>query len=147
MRISRFLVCQNFNIFKYSILFLVAGFAVLLLIGCASLRRDDTIDIYQKTQSYSNISFDEIWSAALQSVDEIDFVVRKATKEIGFIHALAKMNPDLSYLPPQINVIIREENGRIDVNFHIELPGQRDESGIRRGYANQFFKALKRNLD
>lgn len=123
------------------------GFFLLVLIGCASLRRDDTIDMYQKTQSYRNVSFDKIWSAALQSVDEIDFVVRKATKEIGFIHAIAKMNPDPSYLPHQMNVIIRKENGRIDVNFHIELPGQRDEDGIRRSYANQFFKALKRNLD
>jgi len=126
---------------------LVLGFLLLFLIGCASLHREDPIEIYQKTQSYRGHSFDDVWTAALQSVDEIDFVIRKATKEIGFIHALAKMNPDLSYLPPQINVIIREENGRIDVNFHIELPGQRDESGIRRGYANQFFKALKRNLD
>jgi hypothetical protein len=123
------------------------GLLLLVLLGCASLHRDDPIDIYQKTQSYKKSSFDEVWSAALQSIDEIDFVVRKATKEIGFIHALAKMNPNPSYLPPQMNVIIRKENGRIDVNFHLELPGQRDESGIRRSYANQFFKALKRNLD
>lgn len=120
---------------------------LLVMIGCASLQRDNPIDIYQKTQSYKKFSFDEIWSATLLSIDEIDFVVRKATKEIGFIHALAKTNPDPSYLPPHMNVIIKEENGRIDVNFHIELPGQRDESGIRRSYANQFFRALKRNLD
>lgn len=125
------------------------GLILLLpgLIGCASLHREDPIDIYQKTQSYRGHSFDEVWTAALQSIDEIGFAVRKAAKEIGFIHALAKMNPDPSYLPPHMNVIIKEENGRIDVNFHLELPGQRDESGIRRSYTSQFFKALKRNLN
>lgn len=45
-----------------------------------------------------------------------------------------------------MNVVIREEDRMIDVNFHIELPGQRDESGMRRSYSNRFFKALRRNL-
>jgi hypothetical protein len=120
---------------------------LLILIGCASLHEKDTAEIYLRSKSYRSHSFDEIWSAALQSVDDIGFVVRKATKEIGFIHALAKMDPDPDYLPPQLNVIIREENGKIDVNFHIELPGKRDEKGIRRSYADQFFKTLKKNLD
>ena len=104
------------------------------------------IDIYQKTQSVRNYSFDDVWSAALRSVDEIEFMVRKATKKIGLIHGEAKMNPDPRYLPPVMNVIIRQEKSRIDVNFHIELPGQRDDTGKRRTYANQFFKALRKNL-
>ncbi len=122
------------------------GFILLILIDCASLHQNDPIDIYQKTQSYKNFSFYDIWSAALRSIDEIDFIVRNATKEIGLIHAEAKIYPDPSFLPPLMNVIIKEENSRIDVNFHIELPGQRDDTGKRRSYANQFFKALKKNL-
>jgi hypothetical protein len=122
------------------------GFILLVLIGCASLHQNDPIDIYQKRQSYKKFSFNDVWSAALRSIDEIDFAVRNATKEIGLIHAEAKMNPDPRFLPPLMNVIIREENSRIDVNFHIELPGQRDDAGKRRSYANQFFKALKKNL-
>lgn len=122
------------------------GFILLVLISCASLHQNDPIDIYQKTQSYKKFSFDDVWSAALRSIDEIDFTVRNATKEIGLIHAEAKINPDPRFLPPLMNVIIREENSRIDVNFHIELPGQRDDTGKRRSYVNQFFKALKKNL-
>jgi len=122
------------------------GFILLVLISCASLHQNDPIDIYQKRQSYKKFSFNDVWSAALRSIDEIDFAVRNATKEIGLIHAEAKMNPDPRFLPPLMNVIIREENSRIDVNFHIELPGQRDDAGKRRSYANQFFKALKKNL-
>jgi hypothetical protein len=114
--------------------------------GCASLHRDDPIDIYQKTQSYKNFSFDDVWSAALRSVDGVEFVVRKAIKRIGLIQAVAKMNPDPRYLPPLMNVIIKEDNRRIDVNFNIELPGQRDDTGQRRAFANRFFKALKKNL-
>ena len=74
------------------------------------------------------------------------FVVRKATKNIGLIHAEARMNPDPQFLPPLMNVIIKAENNRIEVNFHIELPGQIDETGRRRTYANRFFKALRKNL-
>jgi hypothetical protein len=122
------------------------GFILIALIGCAALHQNDPIDIYQKMQSYRNVSFDDVWSAALKSIDEIEFMVRNATKEIGLIQAVAKMNPDPRYLPPRMNVIIRKENSRIDVNFHIELPGQRDDSGKRRSTANQFFKALKKNL-
>lgn len=122
------------------------GFILLALIGCASMPRNDPINIFQKTQSFRNISFNDVWSAALQSVDEMDFVVRKATKRIGLIQAEAATNPDPRYLPPRMNVIIREENSRIDVNFHVELPGQRDETGKRKTYSNQFFKSLKKNL-
>jgi hypothetical protein len=122
------------------------GFILIGLVACASLRQDDTIDIFQKTQSYRNFSFDEVWSAALRSVDEIEFIARKTVKETGLIHAVARMNPDPQYLPPLVNVIIKEESGTIEVNFHIELPGQIDYQGKRRTYANRFFRALKNNL-
>jgi hypothetical protein len=122
------------------------GFILLALMGCATVHRDDPIDIYQKTQTYKNRSFAVVWSVALESIDEMEFVVRKATKETGLIQAVTKMNPDPRYLPPLMNVIIREEDGRIDVNFHIELPGQIDDTGKRRTYADRFFKAMRRNL-
>lgn len=108
--------------------------------------QNDPINIFQKTQSFRNISFDDVWSAALKSVDEMDFVVRKATKRIGLIQAEAATNPDPRYLPPLMNVIIRDSVNRIEVNFHIELPGQRNETGKRRTYANRFFKTLKKYL-
>jgi len=122
------------------------GFILLILIGCASLQQDDPIGIYQKTESYKNYSFDDVWSAALISVEEAEFIVRNATKRIGLIKAVAKMNPDPRHLRPVMNVVIRKENSRVDVNFHIELPGQRNDTGKRRAYADQFFRALKKNL-
>jgi hypothetical protein len=122
------------------------GFLLFALIGCASMQQNDPIDIYQKTRSYKNFSFDDVWSAALRSADDMGFMVRSAAKKSGLIQAVAKMNPYLRYLPPLMNVIIREENRRIDVNFHIELPGQIDDSGKRRTFANRFFKALRKNL-
>jgi hypothetical protein len=118
----------------------------LALAGCATLHRDEPVDIFQRTQSYKNFSFDDVWSAALVSIEEAGFLVRSAKKEIGLIHAEAKGNPDPRFLPPLMNVVIREEEGRIDVNFHIEFPGQRDDSGERRTLANRFFKSLKKHL-
>ncbi len=122
------------------------GFILLVLTGCASLPQDEPTGIYQQTQSYKNYSFDEVWSAALMSVEDVEFIVRNATKRIGLIKAVEKMNPDPRHLPPVMNVVIRKEDSRVDVNFHIELPGQRNDIGKRRVYANQFFSALKKNL-
>ena len=122
------------------------GFVLLVLAGCASVPLGDPVEIYQRTRSYKKYSFDDVWSAALRSVDDIGFVVRNSTKKVGLIRAVAKNNPDSRHLPPVMNVVIREEDRMIDVNFHIELPGQRDESGMRRSYSNRFFKALRRNL-
>ncbi len=122
------------------------GFILLVFAGCASIPRNDTIDIYQKTKSYKNFFYDEVWAAAMRSIDEIGFMVRSASKEVGLIHAVTKTNPDPGNLPPVMNIVIRKENSRIDVNFHIELPGQRDDSGKRKRYSDQFFKALKKNL-
>jgi len=116
------------------------------LTGCASLDQKDQTEIYLKSKSFRNHSFDDVWLAAVKATSEIYFITRKEAKDIGFIYALAKENPDPSYLPPHMNIIIKEENGRIEVHCHIELPGQRDEGGKRRRYANQFFKALKKHL-
>ena len=126
---------------------LVLGFILLALAGCASVPLDDPIDIYQKTRSYKKYSFDHVWSAALRSVDDVGFVVRNTTKKVGLIQAVVKINPEPRHSPPLMNVVIREEDGRIDVNFHVELPGQRDETGKRRTYTTRFFKALRKNLN
>lgn len=122
------------------------GLILLASIGCVTLQQTEPIDIYQKTQSYKKYSFGHVWSAALKSVDDVNFVVRNTTKKVGLIQAVAKINPEPRYLLPRMNVVIREENGRIDVNFHIELPGQRDDTGKRRKIADRFFKALRKNL-
>lgn len=122
------------------------GFVLLVLAGCASVPLGDPVEIYQRTRSYKKYSFDDVWSAALRSVDDIGFIVRNTTKKVGLIQAVAKVNPEPRYVPPLMNVVIKEEDQRIDVNFHVELPGQRDESGMRRSYSNRFFKALRRNL-
>jgi hypothetical protein len=123
------------------------GFIVLALMSCATLRRDEPVDIYQRTQSYRKFSFDDVWSAALRAVDEVGLMVRSAKRGIGLIHAEGKSSPGPGYSPPLMNVIIEEENSIIDVNFHIEFPGQRDDSGRRRTLANRFFKSLKKNLN
>jgi hypothetical protein len=122
------------------------GFLLLAFVGCASVYRDEPIDIYQRSQSYKNRSFGEVWSASLESIDDIGFIVRSATKRSGLIQAVAIDNPDPQFLPPRMNIVIRDRDGTIEVNFHIELPGQRNNTGIRRKFADRFFKALRNNL-
>jgi hypothetical protein len=122
------------------------GFLFLAFVGCASVYRDEPIDIYQRSDSYKNRSFGEVWPASLKSIDDIGFIVRSATKRSGLIQAVTITNPDPQFLPPRMNVVIKDVDHRIEVNFHIELPGQRNNAGIRRSYANRFFKALRKNL-
>jgi hypothetical protein len=123
-----------------------AGFLLLAFVGCASVYRDEPVDIYQRSQSYRNRSFGEVWSASLKSIDDVGFIVRSATKRSGLIQAVTITNPDPQFLPPRMNIVIKDRDGTIDVNFHIELPGQRNNSGIRRKFANRFFKTLRKNL-
>ena len=122
------------------------GILLLAMIGCASVYRDEPIDIYQKTRSYKSCSFNEVWSATLRSIDEMGFMVKSAAKRSGLIQAAAKVNPDPQFLPPRMNVVIKDVGHRIEVNFHVELPGQRNNTGKRRKFANQFFRALRKNL-
>lgn len=122
------------------------GLILLASISCVTLQPTEPIDIYQKTQSYKKYSFDHVWSAALKAVDDVDFVVRNTTKRVGLVQAVAIRNPEPRFSPPRMNVIIKEENGRIEVNFHIELPGQKDDTGKRRKIADRFFKVLRKNL-
>lgn len=97
--------------------------------------------------SYTDFSFDEVWSAAMKAVDDIEFTIRKMIKESGFIYAEGRRNPSPLYLPPHMNVIIREENGRINVNCHVVLPGQITDFEASKRYVRWFFKDLNKNLN
>ncbi len=96
----------------------------------------------QETKYFNNFTLDEIWTAVLSTVDELEYTIQKEIKESGFIYAQAKTNPDPKYLPPHMNVYVRKENGRIRVNCHAVIPGQETNLQASSAIVKKFFTAL-----
>jgi len=89
---------------------------------------------------------ERIWDAVLLAIDELQYAVQKEIKESGFIYAQAKSNPSSLYLPPHLNVYIRQENGKVRVNCHAVIPGQETNLEASSAIVKQFFTALTSHL-
>jgi hypothetical protein len=122
------------------------GMAFLLLTSCTSVLHENENPVFEMSRTYERFSYDEIWKAAIESLHDIDFVLKNEIEQSGFVYAQAKKNPDPRYLPPHMNIIVREENGEIRVNCHVVVPSRSHALGTERSYANRFFKALDNNL-
>jgi hypothetical protein len=122
------------------------GAAFLLLITCASVHQENENPVFEKSKTYEKFTFDEIWNAVRQSLDDIGFVLKSEIKQNGFLYAQARKNPDPRYLPPHMNIIVREENGGIRVNCHMVVPSRSHAFDTERSYINRFFKALNDSL-
>jgi hypothetical protein len=100
----------------------------------------------QETKFFDNFTLETVWAAVLLAIDELEFALQKEIKESGFIYAQAKTNPDPRYLPPHLNVYIREENGRIRVNCHAVIPGRETDLQASSAIVKQFFMTLAVHL-
>jgi hypothetical protein len=100
----------------------------------------------QETKYFDNFTKKTVWAAILLAIDDLEFAIQKDIKESGFIYAQAKTNPDPRYLPPHMNVYIREENGRIRVNCHAVIPGRETDLQASTAIVKQFFTALAVHL-
>jgi len=119
----------------------------LFFICCASTRKSEDEEIHlQETKTFEDFTFAQVWEAALFSVAGIDFVVQKRLVESGFIFAQGKGDPDSLYLPPHMNIYIRQEFGKINVHCHVVIPGDRTNYEISSAYVELFFNALHKNL-
>ena len=96
----------------------------------------------QETKYFDNFSLDTVWASVLFVIDDLDFAIQKEIKESGFIYAQAKNNPDPRYLPPHLNVYIRNENGRVRVNCHAVIPGQESNLEASSAIVKRFFTIL-----
>ena len=100
----------------------------------------------QETKYFDNFTIDEVWAAALLAIDDLDFATQKEIKDSGFIYAQAKTNLNPQFLPPHMNVYIRNENGRVRVNCHAVIPGQETNLRASSAIVKQFFTALALHL-
>ncbi|MGD9347099.1 MAG: hypothetical protein PVH84_14615 [Candidatus Aminicenantes bacterium] len=100
----------------------------------------------QETKYFDNFSLDSVWAAVLLAIDDLNFAIQKEIKESGFIYAQSKINPDPRYLPPHLNVYIRNENGRVRVNCHVVIPAQETNFETSSAIVKHFFTALASHL-
>jgi hypothetical protein len=100
----------------------------------------------QETKYFDNFTLDRVWSAALLAIDDLDFAIQKEIRESGFIYAQAKTNTNPQFLPPHMNVYIREENGRVRVSCHSVIPGQETNLQASSAIVKKFFTALAVHL-
>jgi hypothetical protein len=130
---------------KYYSIPLLLLFA-LVLMNCAPSSKVEQEPPLQETKFFDNFTLDAVWEAVLLAIDDLEFAIQKDIKESGFIYAQAKTNPDLRYLPPHLNVYVREESGRISVNCHAVIPGRETDLQTSSAIVKQFFTALAIHL-
>jgi len=119
----------------------------LCFISCASVRENEHEDVHlQETKTFEDFTFDQVWETAIRSVAEIDFIVQKRLVKSGFIYAQGKEDSDSLYLPPHMNIYIRQEYSKISVRCHVAIPGNNTDYEFSSGYVDLFFAALHKNL-
>ncbi len=119
---------------------------LLLLMKCTPYPKIEQESPLQETKYFDNFTLDAVWAAVLLAIDDLEFVIQKDIKESGFIYALAKTNPDPLYLPPHLNVYVREENRKIRVNCHAVIPGRETDFRESTAIVKKFFTALAVHL-
>lgn len=119
------------------------GLTFLFFISCVSIqvRRAETI-------FFRKFSFDEVWRASIQAINDLGFEIRVKEEWRGFIFAEREKLPHSTlHLPPQLRVNIEKEGRWIKVDCEVVLIGKKiDYYWTRRRTVNLFFKALKKNL-
>lgn len=136
---------QRISYTKY-FMYLCLPLLLLLLMSCALSPKVEQEPPLQETKFFDNHTLDMVWAAVLLAIDDLEFALQKEIKESGFIYAQAKTNSDPRYLPPHLNVYIREEYGRIRVNCHAVIPGQETNLQASTAIVKQFFTALAVHL-
>jgi hypothetical protein len=119
---------------------------LLLSMNCTPYPQVEQEPPLQETKYFDNFTLDTVWAAVLLAIDDLEFALQKEIKESGFLYAQAKISHDPLYLPPHLNVYIRDENGRVSVNCHAVIPGQATDLQASSAIVKQFFKALAVHL-
>ena len=129
---------------KTKILTLV--FVCIFLVVCASLKAPQSEVRAMKLPEA--ISFDEIWKASLEAIDDLGLVVFDKNKEEGFIYAKKREGHTIE--TPEMDIFIKREDGRVKVSCfpHVGYSSMNLPNSLRedRKWADVFFSALREKL-
>jgi hypothetical protein len=96
---------------------------------------------------YEDFHYEDVWSAAIHSIDDIDFTIYSMDRASGFIGAESGKHIGQD-APPHLSIIISEDRGRIYVDCKVLQKEQYiDVFGHGRRIVRNFMAALNQNLN
>ena len=114
---------------------------ILVLVSCVKQT------IKQETTFLENHNFEEVWSASIKAINDIEFVVDSMDKDAGFI-AADRGRHLFEKAPPRLSVMIKEVGGKVYVDCRVlkkdQLP---DLGGTGKKTVRRFMIALNQNLN
>lgn len=124
---------------------LLSGLVILSSLCCSSGQSGLTEVVSQEFKVYTNVFFNDVWTAAEKSIADLDFTVRHQIKDKGLIDAVipADMEGSDAVL---LSAMIVEEMERIKVDCIVVLTGQAPQPERSLWYVKQFFAELEKNL-
>jgi hypothetical protein len=119
-------------------------FLPLLLMVCVSC----AIQTVRTDSNYwRNRTFDEVWEASIDAVNDIEFTIDSLDREAGFIGAESGRYVLGGDAPPRLSIMIREFDSSVGVDYKVLQKEQLvDLFGIGKKIAREFMTALNRNL-
>jgi len=120
----------------------ILGVICFLILSCATTMHVKR----QKKFSYNEYSFDTVWSAAMKAVMDIGYSIKSSDKNGGIIFAQNEAVYITEEAPLNLNILLKEENGKIDVDCQLVIPGAAfDAVGLNKEM-EKFTMALNRHL-
>ncbi len=101
-----------------------------------------------ETTFLENRSFEEVWKASIQAVNDIEFTIDSIDKEAGFIGAERGQHPFGGDAPPRLSIMIRDHGRDVSVDCKVLQKEQFiDVLGMGKKIVREFFIALNQNLN
>lgn len=117
----------------------------LLVLTCASCAIQT---VKTETNYLRDRTFDEVWDASIEAVNDIEFTIDSIDRGAGFIGAESGRYILGGDAPPRLSIMIREFDGSISVDCKVLQKEQLvDFFGIGKKIAREFMIALNQNLN
>ena len=124
---------------KSKVVFLSA--VVLLLTSCIKP------PVHTSSTEFDSYSFDEVWTASLQALHDMDFIPYAFDRGAGIISAEMGHMIILHDVPPQISLVISRDYGKTYVDCKvIQLDQYVDVFGLNKKITRNFHTALHDRL-
>ena len=123
---------------------LLVVLVVLLFLALVSCVRQT---VKRESRFLDDYTFEEVWTASIRAVNDIDFTIDSLDKDAGFIGA--ESGPHIGQdAPPRLSIMITEARGRVYINCKVLHKEEFiDLFGHGRRTVRKFMAALNRNLN
>jgi hypothetical protein len=116
----------------------------LLLLACVSCVIQT---VETESSHWRNRTFDEVWEASIDAVNDIEFTIDSLDRETGFIGAESGRYVLGGDAPPRLSIMIREHGDSVSVDCRVLQKEQFvDIFRIGKKIVREFMIALNQNL-